>query len=149
MFRSNVIRTTEWERLPSLSWYFFSKVPFWNYLISYVQLCSSYVQSSQAGVLRKRFSENMQQIYWRTPMPKCDFNKVALQLYWNHTSTWVFSCKFSDHLFLRTRPDGCFWKFFRNDYEALWQRHLKDTLQLKILWTWIIIVANSFLTKYL
>ena len=26
-------------------------------------------------------SENIQQIYWRTPMPKCDFTKVALQLY--------------------------------------------------------------------
>ena len=32
------------------------------------------------GVLRKRCSENMQQIYRRTPMPKCDFNKVALQV---------------------------------------------------------------------
>ena len=28
--------------------------------------------------LEKRFSENMQQIYRRTPIPKCDFNKVAL-----------------------------------------------------------------------
>ena len=27
-------------------------------------------------------------------MPKCNFNKVSLQLYWNHTSAWVFSCKF-------------------------------------------------------
>ena len=33
------------------------------------------------GVLEKRCSENMQQIYRRTPMPKYDFNKVALQLY--------------------------------------------------------------------
>ena len=32
------------------------------------------------GVLRKRCSENMQQSYKRTPIPKCDFNKVALQL---------------------------------------------------------------------
>ena len=33
------------------------------------------------GVLRKKCSENMQRIY-RTPlMPKCDFNKVALQTY--------------------------------------------------------------------
>ena len=31
------------------------------------------------GVLLKRCSENMQQIYRRTPIPKCDFNKVALQ----------------------------------------------------------------------
>ena len=33
------------------------------------------------GVLRKSCSENMQQIYSKTPMPKYDFNKVALQLY--------------------------------------------------------------------
>ena len=32
------------------------------------------------GVLRKTCSENMQQIYRRTPMPKCDFSKVALEL---------------------------------------------------------------------
>ena len=28
-------------------------------------------------------------------MPKCGFNKVAKQLYWNHISAWVFSCKFA------------------------------------------------------
>ena len=33
------------------------------------------------GVLREKSSENMQHIYRRTPMPKCDFNKVAKQLY--------------------------------------------------------------------
>ena len=32
------------------------------------------------GVLIKRCSENIQQIYKRTPMPKCDFNKVAKQI---------------------------------------------------------------------
>ena len=32
------------------------------------------------GVLRKRCSENVQQIYRRKPMLKCDFNKVAKQL---------------------------------------------------------------------
>ena len=31
-------------------------------------------------VLRKRCSENRQQIYKRTSMPKCDFNKVALHI---------------------------------------------------------------------
>ena len=31
------------------------------------------------GILKKRFSENMH--YRRTPMPKCDFNRIALQLY--------------------------------------------------------------------
>ena len=37
----------------------------------------------------------------RTPMPKCD---------WNHTSAWVFSCKFAaEHLFKRTSLNGYFW----------------------------------------
>ena len=47
------------------------------------------------GVLRKRFSENIQQICWITPMPKFNFNKAAKQLYWNHTLACVFSCKFA------------------------------------------------------
>ena len=46
-------------------------------------------------VLSKRCSENMQQFYRRTPMLKCDFNKVALQLLQNHLSVWVFFCKFA------------------------------------------------------
>ena len=54
----------------------------------------------------------MQQIYSRTLMPMFDFNKVAKQLYWNHISTWVSSCRFttyfSEHLFLRTPLNGCF-----------------------------------------
>ena len=33
------------------------------------------------GVLRKRCSESVHQIYWRTPMPKCDLNKIAFRLY--------------------------------------------------------------------
>ena len=33
------------------------------------------------SVLRKRCSENMQQNYRRAPMPKCEFNKVASQIY--------------------------------------------------------------------
>ena len=69
------------------------------------------IQNSEAATqsaLKKRCSENMQQIYRRKPAPKCDFNKVALQLYWNHTSTWVFSCKFA--------------AYFRNTFsqEHLW-----------------------------
>ena len=40
------------------------------------------------GVLRKKCSENMQQIYRGTPMPKRDFNKVAKQ----------HLCIFSEHL---------------------------------------------------
>ena len=33
--------------------------------------------SSPLGALMKGCSENLQQIYKRTPKPKCDFNKVA------------------------------------------------------------------------
>ena len=33
------------------------------------------------GVLIERCSENIQQIYRGTPMPKCDFNKFAKELY--------------------------------------------------------------------
>ena len=39
----------------------------------------------------------MQQIYGRTPMPKCDFSKVAKQLCWNHASAGVFSCVFAEY----------------------------------------------------
>ena len=56
------------------------------------------------GVPRKKCSENMQQIYRRTLMPKCNFNRVSRQFYKNHTLAWVFSCKFccifSEHLWL-------------------------------------------------
>ena len=33
------------------------------------------------GVLLKRYFEIMKQIYRRTPMAKCDFNKVAKHFY--------------------------------------------------------------------
>ena len=47
------------------------------------------------------------------------YGEVALQLYWNHTSAWVFSCQFAAYFqttFLqRTRLDCCFfvlWKVY-------------------------------------
>ena len=66
--------------------------PLWDK--SKMQLCTDQKQPPR-GVLKKRCSEKMQQIYMRTPMQKCDFNEVALQLYWNLTSALVFSCKFA------------------------------------------------------
>ena len=33
--------------------------------------------------------------FQKTPISKCDFNKMAKELYWNHTSAWVFPCKFT------------------------------------------------------
>ena len=68
------------------------------------------------GFPKKRCSENMQQIWRRIYMPKCDFNKVALQLYCNRTSALVFSCKFAacfqNTFSLITPLDGCFWYSF-------------------------------------
>ena len=64
------------------------------------------------GVLIKRCSENLLQIYRRISMRRCDFNKAANQLYWNHSSGWLFSCKFAahfqEHIFVRTPLEGCF-----------------------------------------
>ena len=45
------------------------------------------------GALSKNCSENMQQIYRRTPMTKFDSNKFQ-KCDSNHISSWVFSCKF-------------------------------------------------------
>ena len=39
---------------------------------------SEFQKQPSRVVSRKRCSENMQQIYKRTPIPKCDFNKVAI-----------------------------------------------------------------------
>ena len=61
------------------------------------------------GVLKKRCSDHMQQIYRRTLMQKCNFNKVAKHLHWNRTLGWVFSCKFTELLFLGTPLGVCFW----------------------------------------
>ena len=37
----------------------------------------------------------MQQPYRRTPVPKCNFNKIVRQFYGNDASAWVFSYKFA------------------------------------------------------
>ena len=60
------------------------------------------------GFLRKRCSENMQQICRRTPIPKCDFNKVEIALWYGFSSVhllYIFRTPFpkntSRRLFLR------------------------------------------------
>ena len=63
----------------------------------------------------KVYSENMQQIH-RTSMLKYNFNKLAWQLYWNHTSAWMFSCKFAAYFretfSKRIPPEGWFRSYF-------------------------------------
>ena len=46
-----------------------------------IDIGTNRLKKPSKGVLKKRCSENMQQIYRGTPLPKCDFNKVAKQLY--------------------------------------------------------------------
>ena len=78
----------------------------------------------------------MQQIYRRITMPKCDFNEVALQLYWNPTSAWVFSCKFAadfqKHLFNRTLLNGCFCKGWTLSQQFFWYDTLNFSATMKI-----------------
>ena len=50
-------------------------------LLSYqllINFLNYFQRQPSRSVLRKRCSENMQQFYKRTPIPKCDSNKVAL-----------------------------------------------------------------------
>ena len=66
-----------------------------NLVFALVLLIQLFEQKQPSRVaLRKRCSENMQQICRKTPILKCDFNKAALLLYWNCTSPWTLSCKF-------------------------------------------------------
>ena len=53
-----------------------------------------------AETATQRFS--MKKVFWKYAAnlqernyAECDFNKVALQLYWNYTSARLFSCKFA------------------------------------------------------
>ena len=52
-----------------------------NFLMRHVTVKLKHAETASKGAFSKNCSENVQQIYRRTPMPKCDFNKVALQLY--------------------------------------------------------------------
>ena len=56
------------------------------------------------GVLIKRCSENILQVYRRTLRQKCNFNKVQS----NFVEITLNCCIFLEHLFLRTPLDGCF-----------------------------------------
>ena len=46
------------------------------YLLSKKDSLEDVQMQPPRGVLRKRCSQNMHQIYKRTPMPKCDLKKI-------------------------------------------------------------------------
>ena len=64
------------------------------------------------GVLRKSYSENMQQIYRRTTMPKCGCFATLLKSHFCMVVLLYICCIFSEHLFLGTPLGGCFWKLY-------------------------------------
>ena len=70
-------------------------VDVWFYRLRLTIRPNETLEAASRCVLEKSCFENMQQIYRRTPMPKCDFNRFAKQLYWNHTSAWALSFKFA------------------------------------------------------
>ena len=84
------------------------------------------IRSSLSEVFLGKCSEIMQQIYWRTPMPKCDFNKVKFSIKFIEI-TLVFSHGCSPvnllHIFRTPFPkntsDGLLLKYLVNHIEAV------------------------------
>ena len=92
------------------------------------------------GVLSKRCSENIHQIYKRISILKCDFHKVAKQLYWNHTSAWVFSYKFAayfqntfyqEHLWTTASAHSKIWQTMKITERRHWRCSSIFILNLK------------------
>ena len=105
----------KWRRQKTKSTYFANNQRLWikfNFDSQKIKdlFGSDGIQQKQPsrGVLRKRCSENMQQIYRRTPMSKREFNKLhfgmGVLLYIK-----LAACIFSEHIFVRTHLYGCFW----------------------------------------
>ena len=105
----------KWRRQKTKSTYFANNQRLWikfNFDSQKIKdlFGSDGIQQKQPsrGVLRKRCSENMQQIYRRTSMSKCELNKLHFgmgALLYIKSAT----CIFSEHIFLGTPLDGRFW----------------------------------------
>ena len=74
------------------------------------------------GIPSIRCSENVQQMYRRTPMLISNFNKVAKQLYWNHILAWVFSCIFAAYF-----QNTFFWQHLCMAVSVSWWHKLNTT----------------------
>ena len=79
---------------------------FWQNLI-----WGSFRSQHARGVLRKRCSENMQQVYSSAPI-KYDFNKVAVQIAPRHGCTTVNLLHIFGTALYITHLEGCFWLLF-------------------------------------
>ena len=72
-------------------------------IIFFLRVIKNQKQPSRS-ILRKKCSENIKQIYLRTPMPKCDFNKVLVLVHWCFGIGALLSvcCIFSEHFLKNT-----------------------------------------------
>ena len=101
------------------------------------QKCYQGQKHLSIGVLRKRCSENVQQIYRRASMSKCDFSKVALQFFFE-IRLW-YGCSPVNLLHIFKTP------FYKNTYGGLLlQGLLKESF---ILFQSQLIVHRFYWTK--
>ena len=87
--------------------YFFNL--FYQFLITLWQNFSTEFTAATQRCSSKKVFWKCAENYRRTPIPKCDFNKAALQLYSNHTLAWVLFCKFAGYI-QNTFSHEHFWK---------------------------------------
>ena len=106
----------------------------WGFIISIkLKLITRKTEAAlQRGSQEKVFWTDTANLQERTPKPKCDFNKVSLQLYWNHNLAWMFSCKLAVYV-----QNTC---FFRKC--ALFNNFL--VLKSLVLYRFHLIIKNFF-----
>ena len=118
MFTILIVKSvlTSVQRLFSLSIiYFKSFVP---RLLKIIATRKNHKQPSR-GVLRKRCSESIQQIYRRAPMLKCNFNKVARNVI---EILLRYGCSFVNLLIIFRTP------FPKNTYGGLLLKNYKSKI---------------------
>ena len=104
-------------------------------------------QQPPRGVLRKRCSENMQLIYRKSPMPKCDFNIVATAtLLKSHFGMGV-SCKFAacfqNIVFSKNTPWWLLLDTLRNSSTLFHGHHIEKP---EYVYSWTPPIVMGFLT---
>ena len=75
-----------WKSKRKLNWMNLKWLLIVRWQKTHIHIQNSIQKQPSRGVPSKICSENMQQIYRKTPFVKCDFNNVAKQHYWNRTS---------------------------------------------------------------
>ena len=75
------------------------------------------MSKDRRSVFKKRCSENMQQVYRRTPMSKCDFNEVVKKII--EITLWRGCFPVN---FLRTPLERCLCKEVDQLTSDLWRR---------------------------